>query len=273
MFFFLQTLHTLKFIDNYLRENPLCIAFDEIFAIKQLLRRKNESGSGGGELKCLQKTSNLSLVVNESDYYYKAKYHVPEEYPIKCIDFIEHKSNFPDNLLRFLNGQAKEIARKCVEPPLHANIKSNFVVKPSVLPSLRFLIEAVSDFTSELCPVCNLKCLPAKASDVELRDTADLYAERVYCGHIYHLGCLKKYMREPPFPLGGKTCPAKKPHPRSDSNKGILSSDKHTFYPSLILILILKNSFYPHFNDLNEFSFITKEQKTQMRHSQTKIGK
>lgn len=190
----------MKFIDNYLRENPLCIAYDEIFAIKQLLRRKNDSGAAGGEFKCLQKTSSVLLIVNERDFYYKAKVHVPTEYPAKSIDFIENKSNFPDSLLRFLNGQAKEIARKCVEPPLRASAKSDFVVKPSLLPSLQFLVEAITDFNSEVCPVCDFKCLPAKASDVELQDTADLYVERVYCGHIYHLGCLRKYMREPPFP-------------------------------------------------------------------------
>lgn len=212
----LQTLITLKFIDNYLRENPLCIAYEEIYAIKQMLRRKNDLGTGGGELKCMQKTSNVLLVVNEGDFYYKAKFHVPEEYPAVCIGFVEHKSNFPEALLRFLNGQAKEIARKCVEPPLRSNYQNDFVVKPSLLPSLQFLVEAVSDFTSELCPVCNSKCLPSQACDVELRDTFDSYVERVYCGHLYHLGCLKKYMREPPFPPGGKLCPAKRPHPRSD---------------------------------------------------------
>lgn len=67
------------------------------------------------------------------------------------------------------------------------------------------------------------RCLPIDPSEVELNDTADRYIERVFCGHIYHLGCLRNYMRLPPFPSNGKTCPAKTAHPRSD-HKGTLGS-------------------------------------------------
>lgn len=216
-------MHVLKFIDNYLNENPLCVAYDEIATIKTLLRQKSDSTTVGGELKCLQKTSSISLTVNSDDYYYKIKLRIPEAYPMECIGWIEHRTNFPVTLARFLTGQAKEIARKCTEPPLRASSQSKFEVKPSLLPTAKFLIEAVFDFPHELCPVCSTACLPANANDVEACDTADQYVERVYCGHIYHLGCLRKYMKEPPFPPGGKTCPAKKIHPRSDQDKGMLN--------------------------------------------------
>lgn len=119
--------------------------------------------------------------------------------------------------MRFLNGQAKEIARRCVEAPLRLDQrKEKFQVQPSLQPTLTFLIEATSDFHIEICPICNQKCLPTNAESVETNDTADGYIERVYCGHIYHQGCLKRFMREPPFPPGGKVCPAVKVHPRSD---------------------------------------------------------
>lgn len=227
-----QSLHVLKFIDNYLNENPLCVAYDEIATIKTLLRQKNDSTTGGGELKCLQKTSSISLTVNSNDYYYKVKFRILDAYPTQCIQWLEHRTNFPVTLSRFLTGQAKEISRKCVEPPLRATNnggQSKFEAKPSLLPTSKFLIEAVFDFPSEMCPVCDIACLPASASDVESCDTSDRYVERVYCGHIYHLGCLRKYMREPPFPPGGKTCPAKKIHPRSDQDKGIVKYKLMTF--------------------------------------------
>lgn len=180
--------------------------------------------TGGGELKCLQKTSSISLTVTINNYYYKVKLQISDTYPAQCAIWLEHKTNFPETLSRFLTGQAKEIARKCVEPPLRASVTSKFEIKPSILVTARFLIEAVYDFPNELCPVCGSKCLPNSADDVETRDTADCYVERVYCGHIYHLGCLRKYMREPPFPAGGKTCPAKKAHPRSDHRGNNLSN-------------------------------------------------
>lgn len=138
----------------------------------------------------------------------------------------DYESNLPLTLLRYLNGQAKEIARQCVEPPLRQDVKrAPFDVKPSFARTLTFVIEATHDFHIEICPICKETCLPAEASEIETNDAADGYAERVYCGHLYHQGCLKKYMREPPFPAGGKLCPARKKHPRSDamekSNKDI----------------------------------------------------
>lgn len=203
----LKILHVLKFIDNYLRENPLCIVYDEIAAIKSLLRINN---SENGELKCLQKSSSVYLTVKSHDYYYKAKFQIPSEYPIDCINWENYKSNFPVTLLRFLNGQAKEIARRCVERPFRMHEKEIFEPKPSLLVTLKFLIEATIDFPNELCPVCDEKCLPINPANVDSNDTSDNYVERIYCGHIYHQGCLKKFMREPPFPRNGKLCLAKK---------------------------------------------------------------
>lgn len=120
-------------------------------------------------------------------------------------------------LLRFLNGQAREIGRQCVEAPLQPNTKRPpFEVKPSFLRTLAFLIAATHDFHIEMCPICGEKCLPNDPAEVEANDSADNYVERVYCGHLYHQKCLKQFMREPPFPAGGKVCPAPKRHPRSD---------------------------------------------------------
>lgn len=201
-----------------MRENPLCIVYDEIATIKSMLRPNNTkiSNYDNGELKCFQKSSSVLLTVNGGDYYYKAKFHIPETYPIRSIEWNEYKSNFPITLLRFLNGQALEISRKCVERPLRMNDKEIFIAKPSLLKTLKFIVEATIDFHNELCPVCEIKVLPTNATNVESNDTSDHYVERVYCGHIYHQGCLKRFMREPPFPAGGKLCPAKKAHPRSD---------------------------------------------------------
>lgn len=200
-----------------MRENPLCIVYDEIAAIKSMLRPNNKiSTDDNGELKCFQKSSSVLLTVNGGDYYYKSKFHIPETYPMQSIEWTEYKSNFPITLLRFLNGQAKEISRKCVERPLRMSDNEIFIAKPSLLKTLKFMVEATMDFHNELCPVCEGKVLPASAADVETNDTSDQYVERVYCGHIYHQGCLKRFMREPPFPPGGKLCPAKKAHPRSD---------------------------------------------------------
>ena len=123
--------------------------------------------------------------------------------------------------MRFLNGQAREIARQCVEEPLKKQSLTlqPFEARPSFEKTLLFIIEATKEFYIETCPICKKLCLPENPSDVITNDTKDDYIERVYCGHIYHQGCLKKYIREPPFLPDGKLCPALKKHPRSDEKK------------------------------------------------------
>lgn len=130
-------------------------------------------------------------------------------------------------MVRFLDGQAKEIARQCVEPPLHPNPKlPPFEPQPSLEKSFTFLIAATYEFYQELCPVCKLPCLPKDAGQAVTNDALDKYVERVYCGHLFHQGCLKQYIREPPFPAGGKCCPAPKSHPRSDSTNRYAKQQK-----------------------------------------------
>lgn len=73
----------IKFVDNYLRENPLCIVYDEIAAIKALLNRSD--GTTVGELKCRQKSSSVSLTARGGNYFFKAKICVPDDYPNKCV--------------------------------------------------------------------------------------------------------------------------------------------------------------------------------------------
>lgn len=205
----MQIIHVLKTIESYLRENPLCIIFEEVFEVRLRLLDKSS-------LKLSQKNCTVTLVARGGTYYFKTKIFIPADYPNSCVSWNEYESNLPLVLVRFLNGQAKELARQCVEAPLQASSNSTFEPRPSFERSIGFLIDATYDFQKELCPICKLTVLTAAASDVVTDDTRDEYVERVYCGHIYHQGCLKKYMREPPFPAGGKLCPAQKRHPRSD---------------------------------------------------------
>lgn len=136
----------------------------------------------------------------------------------KSFSWTDFESNLPLVLVRFLNGQAKEISRRCVEPPLNPPKGAPaFEIQPSLYKTLSFLIEATNDFCIELCPICHEKCLPENPTDIVLNDLDDFYVERVLCGHIYHQGCLKKYMREPPFVKTGKPCPADRLHARADT--------------------------------------------------------
>lgn len=209
------------------------MAYDEIANLKKIL-----ANSSGSEIKLKQKSSCVSLCANGGKYYFKTKITVPKLYPSEGVRYDnctlpqvpasflsfylfswnDYESNLPLVLVRFLNGQAKEISRKCVEPPLNPPKGSpTFEIQPSLFKTLAFLIEATNDFCIEVCPICTQKCLPENPTDVVLNDLDDAYVERVLCGHIYHQGCLKKYMREPPFIKCGKPCPALKRHARADT--------------------------------------------------------
>lgn len=78
----------------------------------------------------------------------------------------EYTANFPEVFNLYLVGQFTEIARQCVEPPLR-KIKTKkqsapqpFQIKPSLEPSVKFMIETVIRFQHEKCPVCKEQCLP-----------------------------------------------------------------------------------------------------------------
>ncbi|KAH8376791.1 hypothetical protein KR093_001362 [Drosophila rubida] len=221
-----QALLVLKFAIQYLTDNPLCICLDEIKQLRQDLKEHNNVS----QLKLRQRTSCVELTARGGQYFYRLTAAVPDDYPQQAIELRGQESNLPNVLLRYLNGQSREIARQCVEPPLRLGKDelANFRPSKSLYRTLKFCLEATRDFHLELCPICDNPVLPEKPETVVLDDRDDAYVERVYCGHLFHQGCLKLYLAEPPFPKGGKLCPAKRRHPRSDARsymgKGAMTS-------------------------------------------------
>ncbi|XP_017004154.2 uncharacterized protein [Drosophila takahashii] len=211
-----QALLVLAFAQQYLTDNPLCVCLDEI---KQL-RADIKTGTGTeSQLKLKQKNRSVELVAKGGRYTYRVTAVVPDSYPMQSVELRGQESNLPAVLVRYLNGQSREIARQCVEPPIRLSKEqlANFRPVKSLHCSLKFCLEATRDFHIELCPICDNTVLPEYPEDIESDDNSDLFIERVYCGHLFHQGCLKKYLSEPPFPKGGKLCPAQRRHPRSDA--------------------------------------------------------
>ncbi|KAI8042409.1 uncharacterized protein LOC128263183 [Drosophila gunungcola] len=212
-----QALLVLAFAQQYLSDNPLCVCLDEI---KQL---RADIKSGGttteSQLKLKQRNRSVELVARGGLYTYRVTAVVPDSYPMQSVELRGQESNLPAVLVRYLNGQSREIARQCVEPPIRLSKEAlaNFRPVRSLQRSLKFCLEATRDFHIELCPICDNTVLPEDPQDIDMDDNADNFIERVYCGHLFHQGCLKKYLSEPPFPKGGKICPAQRRHPRSDA--------------------------------------------------------
>ncbi|ESO92216.1 hypothetical protein LOTGIDRAFT_121339 [Lottia gigantea] len=195
-----QVLVILKFIRTFLEENSLCVCSEEIVYIKRELIKDSD------EIKLKQKTSQIFLKINQNNYFMNLTVEVPDIYPKQQIKIELTETNFPDLLRVNFIAQAKELARQCVTPPLLKNTNQPFEVKPSLKVVCNYLIkDCVKRYPLENCPICKSFVL-AEDPKNELKGRKN-QIERVYCGHLFHNGCLDKYMKTPPF-VGGKKCPA-----------------------------------------------------------------
>lgn len=195
-----QVLKVLKFLRAFLEDNPLSVCSEEVSLVKREL-------GDCDQIKLKQKTSSLILHIVKDKYFLKTKVIVPEVYPEQHVEVEILECNFPENFQKWFHGQSSEIARQCVQRPLKPKPKEVFQPKPSLWPALKFLIEEVKRYPSETCQLCKEKCFPANPLEIIAEETSEKHIERVYCGHIFHTGCLDTYMKTPPF-HGGKKCPS-----------------------------------------------------------------
>lgn len=75
-----QVLKVLRFLRNFIDENPLSCCYDEINTLKKSLI------DGSDELKLKQKLSCLLIKVVRNKYFFKAKLVVPDIYPNAAVE-------------------------------------------------------------------------------------------------------------------------------------------------------------------------------------------
>lgn len=75
----MQVLHVLRFVRNFIDENPLCCCSEEISNVRKKLI------AGSDELKLRQKTSSVVVKLQEGQYIMKYNITVPENYPDKQV--------------------------------------------------------------------------------------------------------------------------------------------------------------------------------------------
>ncbi|XP_050303557.1 uncharacterized protein LOC126741227 [Anthonomus grandis grandis] len=193
-----QVLPLIKFLRKFIDENSLICCYDEISALRKLL-------SSQDDLKIKQKTSSLLLKVYNGKYYLRGRITVPDVYPLTAVDIQDIDTNFTLTFYKHMVAQAKEIARRCVEPPLKPKPKDPpFVPGPSLQKTINFLIDCVKRLPTENCQFCKKACFPEDPQLLEREENSPNHIERVYCGHLFHQGCLLTYMKQPPF--GNKKC-------------------------------------------------------------------
>ncbi|KAK4887316.1 hypothetical protein RN001_003587 [Aquatica leii] len=195
-----QVMPILEFLQNFLIENPLSCCYDEINNVKKLLTDDHD------EFKLKQKTSSILAKIVFKKYFFHMKIYVPNNYPEASIEIQNTESNFPPAFQRHILGQAKEIARQCVESPLKKGKPNDppFKPKPSLEKCVCFLVNCVKLLPNEQCQFCKEQCLPVDPQFIEPNEECPKHVERIYCGHLFHKDCLFTYMKTPPF--GNKRC-------------------------------------------------------------------
>lgn len=197
-----QIITLTKLLSNFICDNPLLVCSEEISQIKKKLVKEED------EFKVKQKTGVINYMIKAKKYFFHLKLTVPVGYPAESLEIEFKGSNFPAILEAHFLGQAKEIARQCVQPPLRKDPKAGaFEPKPSLYPVLEYLAGiCIHHFPYETCPCCMKPALTDEPEECETNPNAPMFVEWVYCKHVYHHKCLDEYMQTPPF-TGGKKCP------------------------------------------------------------------
>ena len=186
------------FVQKFLNENPLSACADELSFIKtHLIDPETDS------VRQRLRAGVILLSVKRGSYFLEAKLSIPDSYPIEPVSVLIRNSNIPANLCKIFNGQATELARKCVEAPLLKK-KNDKVINFQPTLSLRPVAELLIDkcfksCVSDKCPICNLPSLPPDSA-TPMNQGDPLFPVRVLCClHLYHYSCLDHYIKSPPF--------------------------------------------------------------------------
>lgn len=192
-----QVLQCIHFVKNFLVDNPLCVCSEEILTVKKKFLNSEDS------VTLEQATSKVIYRITQEQYFMQFCLSVPDDYPNKQVKIELEDHNFPETLKINFLSQAVEIARRCVQPPMKKKPKeAPFEPQPSLLPVVKFLVECVKKYPLMCCPLCKERVLPQTPSATVTDKRRRM--EKLYCGHLFHFGCLYKYIKTPPFT--GKVC-------------------------------------------------------------------
>lgn len=195
-----QIMPILYFVSQFIEDNPLCVCSDEISWAKQNCLKDTD------KVKLIQKLSQIIIKFNEENYRMVFQLTVPDDYPYKKLDIVCTENLFPNDLHEMIKKHAIEIARQCITPPINPKRKGPvWQLRPSVRPVLEFLAEIIHSIPKKVCPLCRKRALPEDSKNVINEPKNPLHADKLFCDHYYHYGCLDTYMKTPPFE-GGKKC-------------------------------------------------------------------
>lgn len=198
-----QLLPVVKFMRNFMDENPLMACSEELSYIRRELVRPCD------EIKVNRKSGTITLSVVEGNYHTQFKLIVPDNYPADPVRMEMKSCSLPAEFRVHMTGQAEEIARRCTQPPLRPRARAPpFSPSPSLRPVAAFIVlKCARIYPSCVCPLCEAPCFPANPAEIIQDLEHPQHVERILCNHLYHRTCLDEYLKKPPF-KGGKPCKA-----------------------------------------------------------------
>eukprot|EP00033_Pygsuia_biforma_P004168 GCRY01004575.1.p1 GENE.GCRY01004575.1~~GCRY01004575.1.p1 ORF type:complete len:434 (-),score=98.96 GCRY01004575.1:338-1567(-) len=196
-----QILALVDVVRLFVNTNMLITCWEEILMIKSKYLGPKDV------LKMNEKTGVIKIKLNEGKYNYSMEITIPDEYPVEPPEFKMTASNFPYNYQRIFLAQTEEQARM-VHRNYSPKARKN-APPPEPAPCLGAAVfflsrDLVHCYPRAACQLCHEQLFPEDPAKGMQGVEKAKRVERVYCGHLYHFGCLDKYMTTPPF---GKACP------------------------------------------------------------------
>lgn len=191
-------LHVHAQLTRVVQRNMLLVAYDEVRALRSRFSTPAVS------IETRDAKGDVRVSVSCANYFTLGVFTIPQAYPKEPCSFVVECSDCPPSLVTIFNAMTCEVGRKLIRP----SPSQPPVVVHTLEPMVRFFVDKLAGrYPTETCQMCKRRMLPEVATDVSIPRPKPARIVRVYCSHLYHGGCLQKFLETPPFDKG-KCCPS-----------------------------------------------------------------
>lgn len=188
-------------VSRVVRHNFLLLASDEVRGLRARYEKPARFSVG---IDTRDARGEVTVTVACANYTTVGRFAVPPEYPAKECAFEIEGSDVPPSLRTIFTAMTRETGRKLIKP----DPKEPPVVAKTLRPMVEFFVDELAGrYPLEKCQMCSRRMLPEVAADISIPRPKPARIIRLYCSHLFHAGCLAKYLETPPF-NEPKRCPS-----------------------------------------------------------------
>lgn len=191
-------LHVHAQLCRVVQRNLLLVAYDEVRALRSRYH------APGVVLETKDTKGEVRVIVSCANYETQGVFTLPPTYPVDSCVFSVQASDCPPSLVTIFTAMTNEVGRKLIRP-----IAAQPPVVAATLEKMVtfFIDQLAARYPMETCQMCKRRMLPEVSSEMSQARAKPARIVRVYCSHLYHGGCLQKFLETPPFDKG-KFCPS-----------------------------------------------------------------